>query len=74
VSRDTTRLGADDVTARARLRSDEGASAVEYALIVFAVAAVVTLAVVALGGITRGMFSDSCKTIQGQTHTTANCD
>jgi len=44
-------------------RSDEGASAVEYGLIVFAIAALITVAVVAFGGAVHGLFQSSCATI-----------
>jgi pilus assembly protein Flp/PilA len=48
---------------RAAHRDDTGASAVEYGLIVFAIAAVIVAVVVGLGQITQSMFSDSCSTI-----------
>ena len=55
-------------------RSDEGASAVEYGLIVFAVAALIALAVFSFGGAVRGLFQDSCNTIkQNAQQTSAAC-
>lgn len=54
-------------------RGDEGASAVEYGLIVFAVAALITVAVVSLGGAARGLFQESCNTIQLGAQTSATC-
>ena len=42
---------------------DEGASAVEYGLIVVAVAAVITLTVFALGTFNRQSFDSSCDKI-----------
>jgi pilus assembly protein Flp/PilA len=56
-----------------RPRDDTGASAVEYGLLLAAVAAVIVIAVFALGGAVRDMFSDSCETIDSQVTPTANC-
>ncbi len=54
--------------------NDEGASAVEYGLIVFAVAALIALAVFSFGGAVRGLFQDSCNTIRHSAESTsANC-
>jgi pilus assembly protein Flp/PilA len=39
---------------------DAGASAVEYGLIVFAIAAVIAVVVFAFGGAVRDLFSTSC--------------
>jgi pilus assembly protein Flp/PilA len=44
-------------------RSDEGASAVEYALIVGAIAAVVIFVVIALGNVVSTSYTDSCTKI-----------
>jgi pilus assembly protein Flp/PilA len=49
---------------RAPFRSDEGASAVEYALIVFAIAAVIAIVVVALGSVVNDSVNNSCNTIK----------
>ena len=54
--------------------SDRGASAVEYGLIVFAVAAVVVAAVFAFGSVTRDVFTESCATIRTQTQVSASCN
>lgn len=54
-------------------RNDEGASAVEYGLIVFAIAAVIALAVFSFGGAVRGLFQDSCNTIQAKAQPSATC-
>ncbi len=54
-------------------RDDRGASAVEYGLIVVAIAAVVVAAAVALGGLTTSMFSDSCSQLDSHVSATANC-
>lgn len=44
-------------------RDDEGASAVEYGLLVAAIAAIILLVVFALGTFVKGAFSDTCDTI-----------
>ena len=43
------------------MNSDDGASAVEYALLLAAVALVLVVVVYALGTATRGLFEDSCE-------------
>lgn len=59
---------------RARpLRDDTGASAVEYGLIVFAIAALIVLAVVGLGDITKSLFSESCSQIDAKVPASASC-
>lgn len=42
---------------------DEGASAVEYGLLVAAIAALVVIIVFALGGLVQRTFQDTCKEI-----------
>jgi pilus assembly protein Flp/PilA len=56
--------------------SDEGASAVEYGLLVAAIAAVIVLVVFALGSVVRGAFSDTCNNIADNATpaASANCD
>jgi pilus assembly protein Flp/PilA len=61
------------VTRRSIRRSDEGASAVEYGLIVFAIAALITVVVVSFGGAVRGLFEDSCNSLKDGTHSSASC-
>jgi pilus assembly protein Flp/PilA len=53
---------------RARMNSDRGASAVEYGLLVAAIAAVIVAVVFALGSLIRDKFSStsSCIAQQGQ--------
>lgn len=46
--------------ARLRASRDEGASAVEYGLLVAAIAAIIILVVFALGTYVKGAFHDSC--------------
>jgi len=55
------------------VRDELGASAVEYGLIVVAIAAVVVAAAVALGGITQSMFSDTCSQLDSHVSATAAC-
>jgi pilus assembly protein Flp/PilA len=53
---------------------DEGASAVEYALIVGAIAAVVIFVIVALGVVVHKSYSSSCTTIaKGMQSDTTQC-
>jgi pilus assembly protein Flp/PilA len=56
-----------------RSRDDAGASAVEYGLLVAAVAAVIVIILFALGGVVQDMFTESCKTIDSQVTPTAQC-
>ena len=44
-----------------RSPDDEGASAVEYALLVTAIAAIIILVVFALGTFVKGTFKDACE-------------
>jgi pilus assembly protein Flp/PilA len=58
-------------------RDDQGASAVEYGLLVAAIAAVIVALVFALGSYVRGAFQTSCDSIANSgvksTDTTAQC-
>jgi pilus assembly protein Flp/PilA len=55
-------------------RKDRGASAVEYAILVDAIAAVVIVAVFALGGAVKTSINDSCgKVATGGSSTPATC-
>ncbi len=46
-----------------RRKNETGASAVEYGLLVALIAAVIVVAVFALGGVVKGAFNDTCKGI-----------
>ena len=46
-------------------RDEDGASAVEYGLLVAAIAALIVVIVFALGGVIRGVFSSTCTEIGG---------
>ncbi|RYU09615.1 Flp family type IVb pilin [Nocardioides iriomotensis] len=54
-------------------KDEDGASAVEYGLLVAAIAALIVLIVFALGGVVKEVFTDTCSTIQGSAGTTATC-
>ena len=61
------------MTRRSIRHNDEGASAVEYGLIVFAVAALIVVAVFSFGGAVRGLFQDSCNSIKDGSQSSASC-
>ena len=44
-------------------RDDEGASAVEYGMLVAGIAALIVVIVFALGGVVKGAFSTTCATV-----------
>jgi pilus assembly protein Flp/PilA len=56
-------------------RRDEGASAVEYGLLVAAIAAVIVIIVFALGGVIKKTFKDTCDTVanKGAAGDNASC-
>lgn len=45
-------------------RSEDGASAVEYGLLVAAIAALIVVVVFVLGGLIKSAFSNTCSTIK----------
>jgi len=47
-----------------RAKNEDGASAVEYGLLVAAIAAVIVIIVFALGGLIKSAFSNTCSSIQ----------
>ena len=49
---------------RTQSEEDEGASAVEYGLLVAAIAAIIILVVFALGTFVKGAFKDTCSAFQ----------
>lgn len=59
------------VAHRNRENREQGASAVEYGLMVAAIAAVIVVVVFALGGVVKGAFDNTCK---GLKQSTASCD
>jgi pilus assembly protein Flp/PilA len=62
----------------AQVRKDDGASAVEYGLLVAAIAALIVIIVFALGGLVKGIFKDTCDTLKsnatGSSASAANCN
>ena len=57
----------------AQVRRDDGASAVEYGLLVAAIAALIVLIVFALGGVVKGVFTDTCSNITSKTQSNDSC-
>jgi pilus assembly protein Flp/PilA len=55
----------------ALLKKDDGASAVEYGLLVAAIAAIIVVVVFALGGYVKGAFDDTCSGIENGGGTTS---
>jgi pilus assembly protein Flp/PilA len=58
---------------RRTLRRDDGASAVEYGLLIAAIAAVIVAVVFTLGVLTRGKFSETCSSWNAADGTTGTC-
>jgi pilus assembly protein Flp/PilA len=60
----------------AQVRKDDGASAVEYGLLVAAIAALIVIIVFALGGLVKGIFQDTCDKVKAgaATSVTATCN
>jgi pilus assembly protein Flp/PilA len=55
-----------------RTREDDGASAVEYGLLVAAIAAIIILVVFALGTFVKGAFKDTCTAFDQSNAVNAN--
>jgi pilus assembly protein Flp/PilA len=56
------------LAARLERMDQRGASAVEYGLLIAGIAAIIAVAVYAFGGGVNGLFSNTCKTFNGQSH------
>ncbi|HET6815611.1 MAG TPA: Flp family type IVb pilin [Mycobacteriales bacterium] len=56
-----------------RNTGDEGATAVEYGLMVAAIAAVIVVVVFLLGGVVKDKFSKTCGAINSGGSSTATC-
>jgi pilus assembly protein Flp/PilA len=54
-------------------KDEQGASAVEYGLLVAAIAALIVLIVFALGGVVKEVFTNTCNSVQASAATTADC-
>jgi pilus assembly protein Flp/PilA len=48
------------------LRSDSGATAVEYSLLAVAIAAVIVAVVFVIGGYVQGQFQDTCSALDAE--------
>ncbi len=55
------------------IKADSGASAVEYGLLVFAIAAVITVIVFGLGMVVKGTYAGTCSTLDSKASTGADC-
>ena len=55
------------------MRDEAGATSVEHALLVTAIAAVLVIVVFALGGATVELFSGSCSELESEARTGAGC-
>ncbi len=54
-------------------RDEDGASAVEYGLLVAGIAALIVVIVFAFGGVIKGAFENTCKTIKGSGTAASSC-
>lgn len=63
------KLSASWLVARANIRSERGATAVEYAVMVALIAAVIVIAVIVLGRAASSTFSQTGTCISGRTTT-----
>ena len=54
-------------------RDEDGASAVEYGLLVAGIAALIVIVVFALGGVIKGAFSKTCDNISSGTGGSSTC-
>ncbi len=53
--------------------TEDGASAVEYGLLVFAIAAVIAVVVFGLGLVVKGHLHRTCSTLEAKASTGADC-
>jgi len=61
------KLSASYLVARANIKSERGATAVEYAIMVALIAAVIVIAVILLGRAASSTFSNTGECVQGRT-------
>jgi pilus assembly protein Flp/PilA len=57
-----------------RRKDEDGASAVEYGLLVAAIAAIIVIIVFSLGGVVKDVFNKTCSSIQATASTATTCD
>jgi len=62
------------LNARLAKMDERGASAVEYGLLVAAIAALIVIIVFALGGVVKDVFKKTCDNIQSKAATTTTCN
>ncbi len=62
------------LNARLAKMEERGASAVEYGLLIAGIAALIVVAVFALGPILKEAFADTCSEIEGTGSISATCD
>ena len=55
-------------------RNEDGASAVEYGLLVAGIAALIVAVVFIFGGVIKSAFQNTCNTIDGKGTATAKCN
>lgn len=55
-------------------RNDDGASAVEYGLLVAGIAALIVAVVFLFGGFIKGIFNNTCETVNNNGQATAGTD
>ena len=53
--------------------AEMGASAVEYGLLIVAIAAVIVVIIFALGGVVQGLFSKTCSTVSENASAGGDC-
>lgn len=63
----------EDTPAPEVARGEDGASAVEYGLLVAAIAAVIVLIMFALGGVVSELFGDTCDEFDAQPSVSTTC-
>jgi pilus assembly protein Flp/PilA len=54
-------------------KDEKGASAVEYGLLVAAIAALIVIIVFSLGGVVKDVFNKTCTNIQSKASTATTC-
>jgi pilus assembly protein Flp/PilA len=54
-------------------KDEKGASAVEYGLLVAAIAALIVIIVFALGGVVKDVFQNTCDTIASEASSSQSC-
>jgi pilus assembly protein Flp/PilA len=62
----------EKILATSRARNEQGATAVEYGLLVALIAAVVVVAVFAMGSLVRNTFTNTCSSIAEHGTTTSD--